>query len=419
MIWIVFVLLIVVLLLLDLVLLHRKASDLSLFEAVALAIFWVSLGLSFSLLIYFIYENHWFADSINLAIDGQTAVIHYLTAYLVEESLSLDNLFVIALILQSLQIPLGYQHRVLLWGILGAIVLRGVSIFMGVYLFNAFSWMNYIFGSILLFSAVKLLVDNQQPTVHPKQSTVLRLVQHFLPLDPDMTGGRFFIRRAGTLCMTPLFIAVLMVEATDLLFAVDSIPAVIGISQDKFIIYSSNIFAILGLRALYFVMAAALGNLRYLKVTLTLILGFIGVKMLSADYVDIAAGTSLLIIATLLVLGISISMLNPHRSIIGESPVGKARLNTLYEFTFGSLRRALTLVVGSSIVVVGVIMIFTPGPAILVIPTGLAILATEFYWARRLLALFRQKVINLRAHTLVGFHRKDSGVKSQHNEHKD
>jgi len=419
MIWIVFLLFILILLFLDLVVLQRKASDMSLYEAMALSTFWVSIGLSFSIMIYFIYENHWFPGSTDLTLDGQTAVVQYLTAYLVEESLSLDNLFVIAMIFQALQIPLGYQHRVLLWGVLGAIVLRGISIGLGIYLFTAFSWMNYVFGSILLFSAVKLLVDTQQPDIHPKQSTVLQLAQRIMPLVPDMASGRFFIRQGGVLCMTPLFVALLMVETADLFFAIDSIPAVIGISQDKFIIYSSNIFAILGLRALYFLLAAAIRNLRYLRVTLTLILGFIGVKMLIADYVDIDAGTSLLIVATLLGLGIGASLLSPHRPVLGESPVGKARLDTLYEFTFASLRRTLVLLVGSSVVLVGVIMIFTPGPAILVIPGGLAILASEFFWARRLLVKFREKFAYYRAQTLAVFRRKHSGVNSTHDENKD
>ncbi len=411
MIWILFLLLILILLILDLVVLHRKAVDLSVYEAFALVIFWVSLGLSFGILIYFTYENHWFSNSINPSINGKTALIEYFTAYLVEESLSLDNLFVIALILQSLQIPLGYQHRVLLWGILGAIILRGASIWLGVYLYDTFSWMNYVFGLVLLFSAAKLLMDDRQPAVHSGQNAMIRMLQRFLPLVPDMSSGRFFVRQSGTLCMTPLFIAVLMVETADLLFAMDSIPAVIGISQDKFIIFSSNIFAILGLRALYFVLAAALASLRYLKVTLILILSFIGVKMLLANHIIINSGASLLIIVILLALGIGMSLLFPHQSILDISPVGKARLNTLYHFTYASLRRAFILIVGSSVVLVGIIMLFTPGPAILVIPAGIAILATEFFWARRLLNRIKEK--------FAVFRNRHSGVNSGNEQSKD
>ena len=411
MIWILFLLLILSLLLLDLVVLHRKARDLSVYEAFALAIFWVSIGLGFSVLIYFAYEYHWFSITINPSINGKTATIQYLTAYLVEESLSLDNLFVIALILQSLKIPLGFQHRVLLWGIFGAVILRGVSIWLGIYLYEAISWMNYVFGSVLLFSAAKLLIDDQQTTVPTGQNTIIRLFQNFLPLTPDLESGRFFVRQAGKLSMTPLFIAVIMVETADLLFAMDSIPAVIGISQDKFIIYSSNIFAILGLRALYFVLAAALASLRYLKVTIMLILGFIGVKMLIADYIIIEPTISLLVIVTLLLLGIGVSLINPHQPMLDISPVGKARLNTLYHFTFASLRRAFILIVGSSVVLVGIIMIFTPGPAILVIPAGIAILATEFFWAQRLLNRIKEK--------FAVFRNSHSGVNSGNDKSKD
>lgn len=407
MIWLIFLIVILALLYLDLGVLNRKTRDLSLYEALALSTFWVSLGLSFAVVVYFVYEHKWFAGSIHTEIDGITAVTQYLTAYLVEESLSLDNLFVIALIFQSMNIPIGLQHRVLIWGILGAIVMRGIMIGLGVYLINEFAWMNYIFGSILLFSALKLLLDTQQPEMHPQPGTIVRLAQRFLPMTQDMSSGRFFTRVNGALMMTPLFIAMLMVETADLMFAVDSIPAVIGISQDTFIIFSSNIFAILGLRALYFVIAAAITKLRYLKATLILILGFIGMKMLIAQHYHISAGTSLLIICTFLSLGIISSLLGKHEPVLRNSPLGKAGV-ALYEFTFGSLRRAIILLVGSSVLLVGVVMIITPGPAILVIPAGLAILATEFLWARHLLHKFRDTFRQYHKSTMAFFRRNRS-----------
>lgn len=399
------------LLTLDLGILQRKIRDVSLYEALALSAFWVTLGLSFAVVVYFIYEYKWFSESIHTEIDGVTAVTQYLTAYIVEESLSLDNLFVIALIFQAMKIPVGLQHRVLFWGILGAVVLRGLMIGLGVFLVREFIWMNYIFGGILLFSAVKLLADNQQPEIHPQPGTVVRLLQRFLPLTTDLSSGRFLISQNGKLAITPLFVTLLMVESADLLFAMDSIPAVIGISHDSFIIYSSNIFAILGLRALYFVIASAIRVLRFLRLTLVLILGFIGVKMLIAQYIEITPLISLLVISTLLTLGIITSLLVQHTPVVGDSPIGKARRNSFYEFTLGSLRRSRILVVGSSVTLVGVIMIVPPGPAILVIPAGLAILATEFLWARRLLQRFKDKLVYYSKETGERLKRKSSDKK--------
>jgi tellurite resistance protein TerC len=417
MIWWFFLLLIAALLFLDLGVLHRKARDLSLYESVALSIFWITLGLSFAVVIYFVYEHHWFSDSINLSIDSKTAVTQYLTAYLVEESLSLDNLFVIALIFQTLKIPVGYQHRVLLLGIMGAIVMRGVIIVLGVFLANEISWMNYVFGAILLFSAIKLLIDSQQPEMHPQQGTILRIAKHIFPYTDNIANSNFFTRIEGKLTMTPLFIAVLMVETADLLFAVDSIPAVIGISRDPFIIFSSNIFAILGLRAIYFLLAAAITKLRYLKATLILILGFISIKMLIAHHYEISATTSLIVICTFLLLGVLTSLIIKHEPLVSGSPIGKARLNTLYEFTFASLRRSIILLVGTTVVIIGIIMLVTPGPAIVVIPLGLAILATEFVWARRLLSKFKEKFVHYRKETRTLFRREGqpSAPKADHN----
>lgn len=405
MIWWLFLLLIAGLIFLDLGVLHRKAKDLSLYEAVALSTFWITLGLSFAVVIYLVYEYKWFSDSINLTIDSKTAVTQYLTAYLVEESLSLDNLFVIALIFQTLKIPLGHQHRVLLLGIIGAIVMRGIFIVLGVFLANEISWMNYVFGSILLFSAIKLLIDSQQPEMHPQQGTILRIAKRWLPYTDNIANGDFFVRVAGKLTMTPLFIALLMVESADLIFAVDSIPAVIGISRDPFIIFSSNVFAILGLRAMYFLLAAAITKLRFLKATLILILGFIGIKMLIAHYYEISAATSLLVICTFLLLGVLSSLISNHAPVVGESPVGLARLTALYEFTFASLRRAIILLVGTTVVIIGIIMIVTPGPAFIVIPVGLAILATEFVWAKRLLSKFKERFLHYRKGTTAYFRR--------------
>lgn len=375
---------------LDLGILRHKATDLSLLEALALAIFWISLGLSFALVVYLLYAPHGLGRALQTGIDSRTAVTHYITAYLVEESLSLDNLFVIALILQSLRIPLQFQQRVLMWGIVGAIIMRGIIIVLGVYLVQHFTWMNYIFGSILLFSAIKLLRDSQQPEIHPTQGAMTRFVQRFIALSPDTGSGKFFIRQGNAWFITPLFIAVLMVETADLLFAVDSIPAVLGISSDSFIIFSSNIFAILGLRALYFVLAAAIQQLRYLNVTLVVILGFIGVKMLLSEHFVIGAGASLLIICTLLILGITSSVL--HKPALQDnSPLVARGGYATPGLSVASLRRALILLWCSSVIVIGVIMALVPGPAVVVIPAGGMLLIAGWIVAHRLLKQFKEK----------------------------
>lgn len=396
----------------DLGVIHRRAQNITYYEALIQSGFWIGLGLAFSIVIYFSYEYRWFVTSDSTAmISGKQATIEYLTAYIVEKTLSLDNLFVIALIFESLRIPLRFQHRVLVWGILGAILFRGLIIYAGISLMNQFTWMIYVFGAILMFSALKLLANHQKPA-STERNLLVRFITRHLPVSDNYEQGQFLTRENGRLHITTLFVAILLIETADLLFAVDSIPAVIAISREPIIVYSSNVFAILGLRALYFVLANALLKLRYLKLGLILILLFIGSKMFLSHIYPISAIASLIIITSILTLAIVFSLRHKHLpDFIESSPLAKD-IGRIYEITYGGLKSIVILVIGISVLLIGIIMIFTPGPAIIVIPAGLAILATEFVWARVLLRKFKDKFMHYSKETRAFFSRHgDNGNK--------
>ncbi len=246
---------------------------------------WIGIALLF---------NFWFAREF-----GHELGLEFLTGYLVEKSLSVDNLFVILLVFKSFQIPAAYQHRILFYGILGAIILRAIFIIMGAHLLNAFSWILYVFGVILIVTAVKLLRDTDDE-IDAKENWAIRLIRKFIPFTSDTSHNRFFVVEEGIRMGTPLLLALVVIEATDLVFAVDSIPAVFAVTQDGFVAFSSNILAVLGLRALYFVLAEGVGKLRYLKPGLAAILGFIGIKMLIVEIFHIPSWISLLVIFSIL-----------------------------------------------------------------------------------------------------------------------
>jgi tellurite resistance protein TerC len=377
------------LIVLDLGVIHRHIREISLYEALAMSVFWISMGLGFAVIVYFSYKHQWFVTS---SLTGQQALFQYLTAFSLEKMLSLDNLFVMALIFHQLSIPVAYQHRVLFWGILVAVIMRGLFISGGMLLINSFDWMIYVFGALLLLSAIKVL-SNQTPNTLAEKNLLLRGIRKLVPVHHEIDDDRFIKRIDKRLVITPLFLALLMVESADIMFAMDSIPAVIAVSRDPFIVYSSNVFAILGLRALYFVLASALQQFHYLKLSMVFILGFIGSKILLTHVYPINALTSLIVIFTIMLLGIVASLLDKTRgNILATSPLAED-LGRLYTLTFAGIKRMVILVVGSSVVIVGIIMIFTPGPAIVVIPAGLAILATEFVWARLLLKYFKNKFV--------------------------
>jgi len=239
---------------------------------------------------------------------GQQALMQYLTGWLVEYSLSLDNIFVIALIFGFFKVPPAYQHRVLFWGVLGALLLRGVMIFAGAALLARFSWMTYVFGGFLLLTAVKLMLSGEGE-VHPDRNWAVRIARKLYPVSREYEGQNFFTRVDGKRAMTPLFLVLLVVETTDVIFAVDSIPAIFGITRDPFLVFTSNVFAILGLRSLYFALAAVMGMFRFLKQSLVFVLAFVGVKMLMASVYHIDAILSLAIILGILGVGIAGSLI--------------------------------------------------------------------------------------------------------------
>ena len=269
--WGAFGVLVVVLLVLDLVVFHRKVHMPTLRESALWSVFWISLALFFNGFVW------WWGVLQN---GTQEAGMAFLTGFLVEKSLSVDNLFVFAVIFRFFQVPLKYQYRVLFWGILGAIILRLIFILAGIALIERFSWMLPAFGLLLVWTAIKLATRDTEE-VHPEKNIVLRAARRFLRITHEDHGQKFFARENGLLCITPMLLVLFVVESTDVLFAVDSVPAIIGITKDPFIVFTSNIFAILGLRALYFLLAGVLDRFAYLHYGLSAVLGFIGVKMIA------------------------------------------------------------------------------------------------------------------------------------------
>jgi tellurite resistance protein TerC len=297
-IWAAFLVFVLAMLAIDLGLFQRKVHVVSMKEAGIWTIVWISLALSFNALLYF-----W---------RGPEAALQFLAGYLIEKSLSVDNLFVFALLFSFFAVPAVYQHRVLYWGVLGALILRGLFVAAGTVLIGSFHWIIYLFGAFLVFTGARLALAGEGE-VNPDKNPVLRLSRRFLPVTPGFEGQHFFVRRAGRLMATPLFLVLLVVESTDLVFAVDSIPAVFAVTQDAFLVYTSNVFAILGLRSLYFLLAGAITRFHYLKLALAAILTFVGVKMLIADLFEIPVAISLGVIAGLLVLAVVGSVVRARR----------------------------------------------------------------------------------------------------------
>ena len=300
--WVVFNLAILALLALDLGVFHRRAHAVSIREAAGWSTFWVALSLLFNLGIYLLV--------------GRDEALEFLTGYLIEKSLAVDNLFVFVLIFSYFGVPAAYQHRVLFWGILGALVMRGTMIGAGVVLIREFHWIIYVFGAFLMVTGIRMATHDEQE-IHPEANPVLRVIRRFLPVTDTYRGQRFFVREAVgprvRRVATPLFVVLALVETTDLVFAVDSIPAIFAITQDPFIVYTSNIFAILGLRALYFVLAGIIHKFHYLKLGLSVVLVFVGGKMLFSDVYHVPVGLSLGVVASMLVLSVAASLIWPER----------------------------------------------------------------------------------------------------------
>ncbi|MBM3657997.1 MAG: TerC family protein [Actinobacteria bacterium] len=302
--WFAFLGLIAVLLLADLFLFHKEAHEISMREAAITSAFWVLLGVSFSLVIW--------------ALLGGPAASQYLTGYVIEKSLSVDNVFVWAVILSYFAVPKAYQHRVLYWGVFGALVLRLIFIFAGVALLEAFSWMLYVFGAFLVFTAWRVAThDNEE--IHPERNPVLKLMRRIIPVTSEYHGQKFWVRIDARRFATPLLVVLVMVEVTDVVFAVDSIPAILAVTRSEFIVFTSNAFAILGLRALYFLLAGAQSKLRYLNIGLGIILGYVGIKMLISEWYHMPTFISLAVIAVVLAITVIVSLRADAREHSGDA----------------------------------------------------------------------------------------------------
>jgi tellurite resistance protein TerC len=292
--WIGFNIFIIFLLVLDLKVVNRKVHEISIRESLMWSCVWIVLSLLFNVGVYF-----WL---------GREPALQFLTGYLIEKSLSIDNLFVFLLLFSYFKVPLRYQHEVLFWGILGALVMRGALIIVGAALIIRFHWVLYILGLFLVVTGVKMAFQDEKKEVHPERNIIVRFFKKFFPVTPGYHEEKFFVKKDGKRYGTLLIIVLIVIETTDLLFAVDSIPAIFAITQDSFIIYTSNVFAILGLRSLYFALAGVMDLFYYLRHGLSVILTFIGLKMLLMGYVNIPIGLSLGVVGTILVLAVTASM---------------------------------------------------------------------------------------------------------------
>jgi TerC family integral membrane protein len=265
--WLAFNILVVIMLAIDLGL-NRKSHEVSFREALTWTGVWITLALIFNTGIYYYL--------------GETKALEFFTGYVIEKSLSVDNLFVFIMIFSYFHIPRLYQPKILKWGIIGALVMRAIFIFVGIELLEMFHWMIYIFGGILIITGIKMAFGGEEK-IDPEKNPLVKLVRRFVPITKRIHGGSFFINKLGTRAATPLFLALVMVESSDVIFAIDSIPAVFAVTRDPFIVYTSNVFAIMGLRALYFLLSNVMGMFAYLKLGISFVLAFVGVKMLLAD----------------------------------------------------------------------------------------------------------------------------------------
>lgn len=313
-IWLSFIALVMVALAIDLGVLNRKAHVIGTREALRWTSVWVTCALVFNVVIYFIYEHHLLGigATATIRLSGYDAALQFFTGWLVEYSLSLDNIFVIAVIFNYFGVPRQHQHRVLFWGILGAMIMRGAMIAAGTALIHRFEWIIYVFGVLLLLTAAKMLRTGDEE-VHPEKNPLVKLARRIYPVTPFFEGEKFFTRLDGKRAITPMFLVLLVVESTDVLFAVDSIPAIFAVTRDPFLVFTSNVFAILGLRSLFFALAGLMAQFRYLRFSLVFLLAFIGVKMLLSHHHPIPTHVSLAIIFGILSIGVLASLASMKR----------------------------------------------------------------------------------------------------------
>lgn len=309
--WVSFNVFILVMLALDLGVFHKEAHHVKTKEALTWSVLWITLALGFNAAIYFFWND----IVVGSTLTNTEAATAFLTGYLIEKSLSVDNIFIIGLIFSYFAVPKLYQHRVLFWGILGALIMRGIMIWLGAALISEFHWVIYIFGGFLILSGIKMALQKEMH-IEPDKNPLVRLFKKFMPVSSEYDGQKFFTIKNGVKMATPLFIALIIVEFTDLIFAVDSIPAIFAVTEEPFIVYTSNVFAILGLRSLYFLLANAVHKFVYLKLGLSVILVFVGIKLLLTETMfKIPTGLSLVIVAGILIVAIFASWLKNRRTI--------------------------------------------------------------------------------------------------------
>jgi tellurite resistance protein TerC len=299
--WLGFALLLVIMFTLDLGVFSRRSHEIKFREAIVWMLVWVSLAFAFNVWIYFYL--------------GPTKALEFFTGYVIEESLSVDNLFVFIMIFSYFKMGKAHQPKILKWGIIGALVMRGVFIFAGIGLLERFHWMVYIFGGLLVFTGVKMAFG-KEGRIEPEKNLLVRVVGRFFPVSADARCHRFFIKEKGRIAVTPLFLTLLVVESSDVIFAMDSIPAILAVTRDPFIVYTSNIFAIMGLRSLYYLLANIMEMFVYLKAGISFILAFVGVKMLIADYYPIPIHISLMVIVFVLAIAVITSVTTGKRSAL-------------------------------------------------------------------------------------------------------
>ncbi len=297
----------------DLLIVHRRPHVISMREAALESSVWIALGVSFTAIV--------------AITAGATAAGEYMAGYLIEKSLSVDNVFVWAVLLTYFAVPREYQFRVLFWGIFGALIMRALFIFGGIAVLERFEWVLYLFGAFLVFTAVRI-ARHRETEVHPERNPVLRLTRRIIPSTSDYVGQRLFTRQTGRLLATPLFVVLVLIETTDVVFAVDSVPAILAVSREPFIVFSSNAFAILGLRALYFLLAGMAGRFRYLNIGLGVILGFVGIKMLITDVYHLPLWLSLGVIASALAVSVLASLRAERRERAKATAQGDATPQT-------------------------------------------------------------------------------------------
>ena len=296
--WIFFNVFVLAMLALDLGVFHKKSHEVSVREALTWTVVWITLAMCFNLFVFYYFDKE--------------KALEFFTGYIIEKSLSVDNIFVIILIFSYFQVPSAYQHKVLFWGILGALVMRVTFIPTGVELIHRFHWLIYIFGGFLIYTGIKMLTSGDVK-IDPEKNPLVKLARRVMPITPSFEKDRFFVKRNGSTWATPLFLVVILIETTDLIFAVDSIPAILAISDDSFIVYTSNVFAILGLRSLYFALAGIEKYFKYLKYGLSAILVFVGVKMCITDFFKIPTEISIVVIGFTLLISMASSSLLPQK----------------------------------------------------------------------------------------------------------